>query len=118
VNRRKLIRGSVVGAAALAFLVLPSPSLDADREGPAALALVRSGGKGSDVNRPLSARSESPGTRIEDLPCFGCHNIERYKEGEEFSHSKHRNVGHCHVCHAFEGHFQVTIRRKTCEGCH
>ncbi len=117
-NRKGLIWGSVVGAAALATLILPSLKLDADREGTAALAIVRSWSEGSTVDRPPSVRSKSSRTNVEDLPCFGCHNVERYREGEEFAHSKHENVGHCHVCHAFEGHFQATIRRKTCEGCH
>lgn len=58
--------------------------------------------------------------RVELLPCFGCHNIERYRTGEKFPHKTHleEGIGHCHMCHAFSGHFQVTIRRETCEECH
>ena len=58
--------------------------------------------------------------RVETLPCFGCHNIERYRTGDEFPHETHKEegIGHCHMCHAFSGHFQVTIRRETCEECH
>ncbi len=79
---------------------------------------------------------KSAQSRLEHLPCFGCHNIEHYlkgkprapgepapEEGEpskEFSHTLHQQEvgGHCHVCHALEGHFQVTIRKETCAGCH
>ena len=64
---------------------------------------------------------EGPGTaatKLEKLKCFRCHNIERYRSGDDFSHDAHEEVGHCHMCHAFEGHFQATIRRQTCEGCH
>ncbi len=75
-------------------------------------------------------------TRLERLPCFGCHNIEHYRKGKpkvagaapaaegepsaEFSHVFHQEqgVGHCHVCHAMQGHFEVTIRKETCAGCH
>ena len=75
-------------------------------------------------------------SHLERLPCFGCHNIEHYRKGKpklhkpqgdddvaetpEFSHTVHEKegVGHCHVCHALEGHFHVTIRKETCAGCH
>ena len=75
-------------------------------------------------------------SRLERLPCFGCHNIEHFRKGKpkplvqpgaaagepkpEFSHTLHQDegVGHCHMCHAFEGHFQVVIRKETCAGCH
>lgn len=42
------------------------------------------------------------------------------EEKAEFSHTLHDEEvgGHCHVCHAFTGHFQVTIRKGTCDGCH
>jgi len=90
--------------------------------------------------QPAAAPAPAPKARvplIERLPCFGCHNIEHYRKGRpkpavpaagapegepsaEFSHTLHQeqDVGHCHVCHAFEGHFQVTIRKETCAGCH
>lgn len=82
------------------------------------------------------ASHKAAGTRLEQLPCFGCHNIEHYRKGKpkpvvpakedgdepskEFSHTLHQQegVGHCHMCHAFEGHFRVVIRKETCAGCH
>ena len=99
-----------------------------------ALRAETSGGHGR-----AAAPAEAPkpkGTRLERLPCFGCHNIEHYRKGKpkappaagaaegeqtaEFSHTLHQeqDVGHCHMCHAIEGHFQVTIRKETCAGCH
>lgn len=93
------------------------------------------------AGQPPSAQSPQPPhkpalSRLERLPCFGCHNIEHYLKGKpkkpgtadadgdepkgEFSHKVHQEqgVGHCHMCHALEGHFQVTIRKETCAGCH
>lgn len=85
----------------------------------------------------VAAPAHKPsGTLLERLPCFGCHNIEHFRKGNpkaqiqagtaadepkaEFSHTLHEGegVGHCHMCHAFEGHFQVVIRKETCAGCH
>ena len=56
--------------------------------------------------------------RIEELSCFGCHNIERYRTAEKFSHDQHRKSGHCHVCHAFTGHAESVIRKESCVECH
>jgi hypothetical protein len=115
VKRKGLLWGSV---GALAILIQPFPSHEIEKQGTAALAFVQARSEGSAAERPPAGRGGSPRTQLEGLPCFDCHNIERYREGAEFAHSKHENVGHCHVCHAFKGHFQATIRRKTCEGCH
>ncbi len=104
-------------------------------------AQVAAGGHPAAV--AAEAAPKKAATRLERLPCFGCHNIEHYRKGkpkaaaaaagapegkptEEFSHTLHQeeNAGHCHVCHAFEGHFQVTIRkdarkgRESCGNCH
>ncbi|MCB9525295.1 MAG: hypothetical protein H6702_18245 [Myxococcales bacterium] len=53
-----------------------------------------------------------------EIPCFGCHSYERYQTETRFNHPKHAGAGHCHGCHAFEGHFQVTIRQEHCDVCH
>jgi hypothetical protein len=86
-----------------------------------------------------NATEKDAESRLRSLPCFGCHNFEHFRLGKpkplaaaatasdddvaetaEFSHTFHQKegVGHCHMCHAFEGHFQVTIRKETCAGCH
>ena len=88
---------------------------------------------------PVARPHKTAASHLESLPCFGCHNIEHFRKGKpkplaaaatasdddvaetaEFSHTVHQQegVGHCHMCHAFEGHFQVTIRKETCAGCH
>jgi hypothetical protein len=65
------------------------------------------------------------------VPCFGCHDYERYTvgKGKKFPHLKHRNeMGitlHCNQCHEVKdlnggkGHV-VTITKKNqpCNGCH
>lgn len=73
--------------------------------------------------------------KIDELPCFSCHGRVEFHKGDPnqvgtddegninpkaFSHDLHAKEGlvHCHRCHAFEGHFQVTTRMKTCEECH
>lgn len=73
--------------------------------------------------------------KIDKLPCFNCHGVMDFHKGDHdqpgtdeegninpkaFSHDLHAGEGlvHCHLCHAFEGHFQVTIRKATCEECH
>ncbi|GMV42161.1 MAG: hypothetical protein AMXMBFR64_38770 [Myxococcales bacterium] len=73
--------------------------------------------------------------KIEHLACFRCHSLVEFHKGDPdqagsddegnvnpkaFSHDLHAKEGlvHCHRCHAFEGHFQVTTRMKTCEECH
>jgi len=56
---------------------------------------------------------------VNKLVCFKCHNFERYRAGAEFAHAgEHAKVGHCHLCHAFEGHLQLTVRESTCEHSH
>ena len=78
---------------------------------------------------------------VAKLPCFDCHALAQYLHGAPagktpmpaavspaaatatepaFSHAQHaeEGVGHCHKCHAFKGHFQVTTREATCEDCH
>ncbi len=78
-------------------------------------------------------------TMLERLPCFECHSLSHYLEGAPpgpadeatetddegppsgpFSHALHADeeVGHCHMCHAFTGHFQVVTRQETCAECH
>ncbi len=59
-------------------------------------------------------------TKLDDLACFRCHGLEQFEHGEKFPHATHRQegAGHCHRCHAFQGHFEVVIRKDTCEECH
>jgi len=65
------------------------------------------------------------------VPCFGCHDYERYAtgKGKKFPHLKHRTemgiMLHCNQCHDVKdlnggkGHV-VTITKKNqpCNGCH
>ena len=53
-----------------------------------------------------------------EMPCFDCHSYERWQTEPQFNHPKHAGAGHCHSCHAFEGHFQITIREEHCDVCH
>ena len=59
-------------------------------------------------------------TKLDNLACFQCHDRQRFEHGEKFPHATHREegAGHCHRCHAFQGHFEVIIRKATCEECH
>ena len=59
-------------------------------------------------------------TELEDLSCFECHSLAYFRKGEEFSHELHaeEDLVHCHLCHAFHGHLQVTTRDEVCEKCH
>lgn len=75
--------------------------------------------------RPSTAAATDPepavrasAKKIEDLSCFTCHNIEHYREGSDFSHAAHEDLGHCHLCHAFEGHFETKVREEVCDECH
>ena len=76
------------------------------------------GGHGADATARLGERLQP--TRLDDLACFRCHGLQEYEHGERFPHATHREegAGHCHRCHAFQGHFEVVIRKETCEECH
>lgn len=52
------------------------------------------------------------------LPCFECHNFKRYESGTKFAHTDHDAVGHCHVCHTFQHHARIGIRKEKCVECH
>jgi hypothetical protein len=65
-----------------------------------------------------TSRATRAKPRIEELSCFGCHNIEHYQTAEKFPHKQHRKSGHCHVCHAFTGHAESVIRKEACVECH
>lgn len=88
---------------------------------------------------PKAPPRPSAGTAVPDkidgLACFSCHSVVEFHKGDPdqpgtdddgninpkaFSHDLHVGEGlvHCHLCHAFEGHFQVSIRKATCEECH
>lgn len=73
---------------------------------------------------PATSGSAVKKVEVEKLSCFGCHNIERYRQGKDleaednFSHDQHRKVGHCHLCHAFDAHAAAPIREDACAGCH
>ena len=85
-------------------------------------------------SRSAPARPAPRRPRLEELPCFACHNIRRYRSGSgaqagersavagraAFPHALHREegVGHCHSCHAITGHFQMRVRKDTCAQCH
>ncbi|OIP31239.1 MAG: hypothetical protein AUK47_22815 [Deltaproteobacteria bacterium CG2_30_63_29] len=68
-----------------------------------------------------SEPTESLRTELGALPCFReCHNFERFDAGGDFPHSIHleQEIGHCHMCHAFDGHFEASVREEICEDCH
>lgn len=60
----------------------------------------------------------SPEEMLLKLPCFGCHSRERFLDESRFGHRVHEAAGHCHVCHAFSSHFEVTVRKEHCGTCH
>jgi hypothetical protein len=66
----------------------------------------------------LPARAKGPEDILLDLPCFGCHSRERFLNETRFGHRAHEAAGHCHVCHAFESHFEVIVRKEHCGSCH
>lgn len=67
---------------------------------------------------PPSVQPVPTTERLADLPCFGCHNLERYLTETRFGHPQHAVAGHCHVCHAFSQHFEVVVRKENCGQCH
>jgi hypothetical protein len=65
------------------------------------------------------------------VPCFGCHDYDRYAagKGKKFPHQKHRGeMGiklHCNQCHDVKdmnggkGHVAtITKKNQPCSGCH
>ena len=64
-------------------------------------------------HRPPRAAPErpAPATRV---PCFGCHAQARFDD----THAPHTDAGHCHACHAFEGHARALLREAPCGACH
>jgi hypothetical protein len=60
----------------------------------------------------------------QDLPCFACHAIERYRDGGEgaFPHEFHQEMLQaqtCHDCHAFGEHSTPIIADlEECADCH
>lgn len=114
-SRRGLIQAGVSGLVAFAIFIGLGMTVDLRSHGIELNHPVAQG------DAPKVRPSEQPwerGDSLDKLRCFRCHNIERYRNGEDFSHEAHEDVGHCHVCHAFEGHFQAVIRRQVCEDCH
>jgi hypothetical protein len=73
-------------------------------------------GAAEPAKTPVAARRE----RLAGLPCFRCHEMEEFEKGEAFSHKRHaKELGtHCHLCHAFKGHFEVVTRKDLCAECH
>ena len=115
---RKAVLQLLLGVVVVASLALIAAQLR--RAQPALAELTRAAGAASRTVLPSRTERPEPPTRLESLPCFRCHNLGRYHKGKDFSHDQHREegVGHCHVCHAFSGHFEVVVRRGTCDGCH
>lgn len=64
------------------------------------------------------AAPASPEDILLNLPCFGCHSRQRFLDETSFGHRAHEAAGHCHVCHAFASHFEVTVRKEHCGSCH
>lgn len=117
-------RGRSVGIAAAcgaALVLLGIPALVTASRLPIHPFLLSEGAPGTDpaASPPVLPPAGGSGTKLEGLPCFQCHSIERYRESEDFPHEVHADeVGHCHLCHAFEPHMQVTVRLATCDTCH
>jgi hypothetical protein len=55
----------------------------------------------------------------EELVCFQCHSLVKFKKGPRFAHAlpAHQKAGHCHLCHGL-GHGQDQVAREACLGCH
>lgn len=115
-----------VGAAAatgMLYLVLTGDvgqfSPLAEAKGQVSEMLAAQSGKanhGDAPAAPLAARS--PEDILLSLPCFGCHSRQRFLDEGRFSHRVHEAAGHCHVCHAFDSHFEVNVRKEHCGTCH
>lgn len=82
--------------------------------------------------------------RLKQLPCFQCHQFERFLSGppkpvpgsgpaadqpedsdgppdpQKFAHGFHeeQGVGHCHSCHAVTPALRVVVRMEACRACH
>ncbi len=67
---------------------------------------------------PPSLRPIPTDDRLAEMPCFGCHSLERYQSETRFGHAQHRVAGQCHVCNAFSQHFEVVVRKEHCGDCH
>ena len=103
----------VVAVAGMAAAL--DPEVQAVRRGMAGAA------SGSASAADLDRRAPSPLPAVAELPCFGCHDPKAYREGERFPHASedHEDImGHCHLCHAFQGHFEIVTRKTACEECH
>ena len=117
---RIAILGGVMAIAALTHIVLEVDwaQLDPLRAAQAELHGTRGEAHGAPDAEDRDAAPLTRRDRLEALPCFGCHNIDRYMSETRFGHPAHEGAGHCHVCHAFEGHFAVTVREDHCGVCH
>jgi hypothetical protein len=66
-----------------------------------------------------AAAGEKAGPKMK-LPCFECHDAQRWVDGPGFPHNDlHADAGHCHVCHIGLGHKgESSIDTSACKGCH
>ncbi len=118
-----------LGSVVLAFTVL-APLADT-----AAVEVKRAHAKAGKDDKAKEAPKQTKAPKLEDISCFVCHDIATFKDprkdgdddddddeviGKPFPHDLHKEegAGHCHVCHAFQGHFHTVIREDTCEECH
>lgn len=109
------LSGAVVGMA-LAVLLLPLALATASHPDLRRLASIE---QASHEVPADGLRTSSPSLpKVDELNCFGCHNIERYHTGQTLPHDRHSRAGHCHVCHAFSGHTSASVREEACEECH
>lgn len=111
--RTALFTGTLVAGALVALLFPVALALADDPEVKRVARLEVERERAEEVARPAR-----PLLALDALPCFGCHNIDRYHTGERMPHDSHVRAGHCHVCHAFLGHVEVRTRREACERCH
>ncbi len=74
--------------------------------------------------KPRQETEEAPViTSLKDssLPCFKCHEFEKFSgEAEgEFSHPRHLGFGvHCNQCHIIKPHKEMALNQETCNNCH
>ena len=110
------VSSGLIAGTALALILVPVAfALSGD---PQLKLLVQMEATAEPVAAGSAPRVARVAPLIEELSCFGCHNIERYQTAEKFSHEEHDRSGHCHVCHAFTGHAESVIRKEACVECH
>jgi hypothetical protein len=76
--------------------------------------------KGKDQAKPAAAKGEEKGEDGDEEADKEEEEEDAPPDPKDFAHGPHEEegVGHCHQCHAMEGHFQVKVRMEACAACH